>query len=234
MSLYVAGLDLGQTTDPSALCIIEIDGTPVQLPYEGEVLGLPSTEWLYTKILPVRRFYVRHVERFKLDLKYTDIISMVRQRMAGVPRPWYLAVDKTGVGAGVIEMMAAMNPIAIMITAGSTITMTEGLIGGNCGWNVPKRDLIASAQVAMQNRVMKFAETPYKEAIVKELQNFKMKLTKAGSDTYEAWRESDHDDLVLALSIGCWTGTEILRQREMQTREAIRQSAVKEYQISPV
>ncbi len=29
--------------------------------------------------------------------------------------------------------------------------------------------------------------------MVEELQNFRIKFTKAGNDTYEAWRESDHN-----------------------------------------
>ena len=33
-----------------------------------------------------------------------------------------------------------------------------------------------------------------------------MKITTAGNDTYEAWRESDHDDLVLAAAFACWYG----------------------------
>ena len=33
-----------------------------------------------------------------------------------------------------------------------------------------------------------------------------MKITLAGNDTYEAWRESDHDDLVLAAALATWFG----------------------------
>ncbi len=42
--------------------------------------------------------------------------------------------------------------------------------------------------------------------MIKELQNFKIKFTRAGNDTYEAWRESDHDDLVLAAAMAAWFG----------------------------
>jgi hypothetical protein len=41
--------------------------------------------------------------------------------------------------------------------------------------------------------------------LVKELENFKVKVsTRTAHDSYEAWRESDHDDLVLALALACW------------------------------
>ncbi len=42
--------------------------------------------------------------------------------------------------------------------------------------------------------------------MIEELQNFRIKFTRAGNDTYEAWRESDHDDLVLAAAMAAWFG----------------------------
>ena len=47
--------------------------------------------------------------------------------------------------------------------------------------------------------------------MIEELQNFKVKFTRAGNDTYEAWRESDHDDLVLAAAMAAWFGEKKLR-----------------------
>jgi hypothetical protein len=45
----------------------------------------------------------------------------------------------------------------------------------------------------------------YAELLEKELQNFKMKQNlQTGHDTYEAWREGDHDDLVLSASIAAY------------------------------
>jgi hypothetical protein len=39
----------------------------------------------------------------------------------------------------------------------------------------------------------------------RELQHFKVKInTQTGHDSYEAWRESDHDDLVLAIALSLW------------------------------
>ena len=47
---------------------------------------------------------------------------------------------------------------------------------------------------------------PEAAQLVEELQNFKIKVTLAGNDTYEAWRDSDHDDLVLAAAMAAWYG----------------------------
>ena len=38
-----------------------------------------------------------------------------------------------------------------------------------------------------------------------ELLNFKRKIDlRSAHDSYELWRESDHDDLVLATALACW------------------------------
>jgi len=44
----------------------------------------------------------------------------------------------------------------------------------------------------------------YIKEFVEELQNFKLKITKSANDTYEAWRESVHDDLVLSVGMAVW------------------------------
>lgn len=33
---------------------------------------------------------------------------------------------------------------------------------------------------------------------------FKVKISTSGHDSYEAWREGDHDDLVLAALLALW------------------------------
>jgi hypothetical protein len=42
------------------------------------------------------------------------------------------------------------------------------------------------------------------ETLEMELQNFRVKITAAANETFEAWRERDHDDLVLALALAAW------------------------------
>ena len=69
---------------------------------------------------------------------------------------------------------------------------------------VPKRELVGTLVALYQTGRLKTAEdlllTP---ALTKELVNFKLKVNlETGHDSYEAWRESDHDDLVLAVAGG--------------------------------
>ncbi len=69
----------------------------------------------------------------------------------------------------------------------------------------PKRDLVAKVQSLLQTGALKIAETlALADVLTSELLAFRAKISRAGRDTYEAWRESDHDDLVLALALACW------------------------------
>ena len=43
--------------------------------------------------------------------------------------------------------------------------------------------------------------------------NLKVKINIAtGHHSYEAWREGDHDDLVLAVAMACWCGERYMRK----------------------
>ena len=57
----------------------------------------------------------------------------------------------------------------------------------------------------MQTKRLKVASA-LREAriLIQELSTFKVKITLAGNETFEAWRERDHDDLVLALAVAVW------------------------------
>jgi hypothetical protein len=77
---------------------------------------------------------------------------------------------------------------------------------------VPKRDLAGGIQVALQTSRLKIAAgLPDTQVLVQELQNFRVKISLAGHDSYgagtgEEWRVGAHDDLVLAVAIALWVG----------------------------
>jgi hypothetical protein len=52
--------------------------------------------------------------------------------------------------------------------------------------------------------------------LVKELMNFRVKITAHANDTYDAWREETHDDLVLALAMACWYRGQMMKRHQMQ------------------
>jgi hypothetical protein len=51
---------------------------------------------------------------------------------------------------------------------------------------------------------------PEAELLVKELQNFKVKITAAANEVFGEWREGQHDDLVLATALAAWAGERAL------------------------
>jgi hypothetical protein len=71
---------------------------------------------------------------------------------------------------------------------------------------VPKRNLGSRAVAPFEGKRLKIAKgMRLVPELVKELENFKVKVSlRTAHDFYEAWRESDHDDLVLALALACW------------------------------
>jgi hypothetical protein len=91
------------------------------------------------------------------------------------------------------------------------------------GLRVPKRDLASAPLVLMQNQQLKIAqEMPLAETLRKELLSFKVKINIATAhDSYEAWREGDHDDLMLAVAMACWCGERCLRKRDSLPRPGI-------------
>ena len=151
--------------------------------------------------------FVRHLERYPLGTKYGDIVTSVRRLLFREPfrrrlRYTRLLADKTGVGAAVIDGFyeKGVYPIGITIHGGSAVTEEVG------GFRVPKRDLVASVQTQLQNGRLKIApEMELAPVLKSELLNFKVKIDPATAhDSYEHWREDDHDDLVLATALACW------------------------------
>ena len=204
--IYVAGLDLGQAQDYSAMVIIEARGTD------------RAAERVRVEGLPLTRLDIRHIERFPLGTKYRQIAVDVGARLRRVPRPCYLVVDQTGVGNGVIELLAHLSPIGVTITAGAEVQ--EG--NGPQDYRVPKRDLVARLQVGLQNGVFRIAQgLPHAEILTRELLNFRAKISLAGHDTYEAWRESDHDDLVLAAGLASWGANLIFAMWQLQAQQRL-------------
>ena len=74
---------------------------------------------------------------------------------------------------------------------------------GGGGYHVPKRDLVTTLQVLLQSGRLKVAsDLKLAKVLVDEMLNFKVKINvKTAHDSYEAWREGIHDDLVLAVAL---------------------------------
>ena len=139
---------------------------------------------------------VRHLERIPLGTPYPEQVGHIVKLYSRVKNP-VLVIDKTGVGRPVSDLLAKLNPIGISIHGGNEETRD----GKN--WHVPKRDLIHGLMISYQNGDIKVSSAlPDADTLTRELTNFKLKVNiKTGHDSYEAWREGVHDDLVLSVAM---------------------------------
>lgn len=185
---YIVGLDLGQPHEFTALAVLERSSP------KGE--AKTRDDWHYT---------VPHLHRFPVGTPYTAIIPHVLELTNDGPlRGAPIVVDRTGVGAAVVETLhqapRSGSLIPVTISAGQVATQQE-----DYSFLVPKKDLASHVQVLLQHRRLKFAKSlPEVALLVRELQNFKVKVSLAATDSMEAWREGAQDDLVLAVALACW------------------------------
>jgi hypothetical protein len=209
---YVLGLDLGQASDYTALAVLQRTWTPAPREKDireilcGSVIRQPRDSDPKPKRDPPRFCYgVRHLRRWPLGTAYTAIVPDVVNLVATSELEGSaLAVDQTGVGAAVVDMLRQAGPKAslspVLITGGHEITR-DGYT-----WHVPKKELVSTLQVLLQYRRLKIANLPERELLAKELLAFRVKITTAANETFEAWRERDHDDMVLAVALAAWLG----------------------------
>jgi hypothetical protein len=187
-STWTLGLDLGQANDFTAFAAVE------------RVQAITTTGDEDDGI-----FLVRHLERLALGTPYPRqverVSEIVRQPALGAAT---LVIDQTGVGRAVFDMFAAadlpVDLVGVSIHGGDTVARD----GGN--YRVPKRDLVAVMAVLLATGRLKIAEAlPEAQTLTAELLNFRVKLDPTTAhDSYAAWREGQHDDLVLAVALACW------------------------------
>jgi phage FluMu gp28-like protein len=170
------GVDLGKRRDHTAIAIVE--------KWRDELL-------------------VRHLERVPLGTSYTGVVARVVEIVQRVGS-CAVAVDGTGVGEPVVDALRRTG-MGCEITA-VTITGGEKQTRNGLRYSVPKQDLIAVVQMAMEKGQLKVArKLEDAGALVKELQNVRMTAglaagkVRIGADGY-----GEHDDLVIALALACW------------------------------
>jgi hypothetical protein len=186
MSSYVVGLDLGQSRDFSALCVVERTGEGIA----------PRTEEHYA---------VRHLERWPLGVLYPQIVAEVLALLDTPPlsRSVPLVVDQTGVGRAVCDLFrtGGVRPHGCTITGGDEANREDPY-----NLKVPKRQLVSTMVACFQTGRLKIAEgLDLAPALIRELSTMRVKVNLAtGNDAYEHWRASDHDDIALAVGIAVW------------------------------
>ena len=217
---YCVGVDLGQASDYTAIAVVE---EPVWIVERWAFdLLADKTGWvspadlLPSQVHRARAFnqhygrpakpplHLRHLERMR-HVGYPVVIDRVRELLARPPLSTHrtaLLVDFGGVGRAVVDQMeqAGLRPYAVTITGGEKVTV----LNGGRELRTPKRELIAATQLALQSGRLSIAQDlPDAATLVAELLAFRVKISAAGHDSYEA-RTGEHDDMVLAASLAVW------------------------------
>jgi hypothetical protein len=151
------------------------------------------------------QYAVRHLKRFPIGTAYAEIVEAVAN-LSREPtlKHTTLLVDLTGIGNLILRLLhgakIAARIVPITITAGQSAAVDDS--GAH---QVPKKDLVTCLQLLLQGRRLKIAkDLPDADLLLRELQNFRMKTVPLGNDPLIAWREGQHDDLVLAVALACW------------------------------
>lgn len=194
---YILGLDLGQASDPSALTVTEKE-TPYVSARHGREHGDPS-------------YAVVHIDRFDLGTPYPEVVRRTAavQRAPETGEDPSLVMDATGVGAPVVDDFKeeGLDPVEIIFTSGDSVT-SEGKT-----YKVPKADLATTVQVLLQTGRLAIAEDlDHAGQLVREMKQFRVKVTDAGHARFEHAAESDSDDVLLSLACALWYGENAVQQ----------------------
>lgn len=204
---YVLAVDVGQSNDYTALVIVHSHGAD-----------------------DARQHDLVRAERFR-QLPYPEQVRRIRDRYGDLQQharashvhsSVELVVDATGVGKPVLDAMKeqGLRPRGVIITGGDTSKHADGMD------RVPKRELVTTLQVALQAKRLWIAEgIPLADVLVREFRGFRVKIGQSGHARFGndvgAWREAEHDDLVLATALAVWT----LERRRSMTRDMRRRVA---------
>ncbi len=201
---YIAGLDLGQAGDFTALSVLHCQRGVMDAGTELERhCGLSEG-----KQTPVEFIDIRFLERLPLGTSYLAIVDYAKQLLSRPPlcgdtntSAAELVVDASGCGRPVADLFdaAGLKPIKVVITAGLEVTYA----GFNC-WHVSKSHLISTVDAALHSGKLRIAaQLTEANALAEELKDFRRKVSDAGRQSFAA-RASAHDDLVLSVSLCCW------------------------------
>ncbi len=197
------GVDLGQRRDPTAISVVEI------VDIDGD-----ETRW---------RYEARHIERLPLGTLYTAVADRVaeiernavqtaRQRQLGrfsADPDVFLQtfIDATGaVPALDFFRERGLDVVPCYFTHGDR--RTEGVDSeGRAQATVGKAWLVNRLQsLAQSDRLRLPPNHPEAAAMIRELQDYEIKIDQNANDRYGAFKVGSHDDLVTSLGLAVqWT-----------------------------
>jgi hypothetical protein len=184
-SLYV-GVDIGRSADPTAIV--------VEMVYRPSDVTQPNS-WL-----PLRH-RILWIQRVPLGRPWQEIVEAIAVTAEGAAAlgPTMIAVDATGLGNPVVEMLRARCRVSLR-----AITLTGGtkVVQEGYEMSVPKRDVVTTLECVVQSRRHECVpDCPSQQDLITELKSFNYSLA-GGHLTYEA--RQGHDDLCMAWAMALW------------------------------
>lgn len=183
---YLIGLDLGQQNDYTVISVFNLTF------FEDPIESL--------------RYDLLFLVKFPLRLSYPKIVKNIKDfidEFFSVSKDYLMIVDYTGVGRPIVDLFRESNIDVVALN----------IIGGNSvNWNndkqvnVPKKELISSLQIVLQEKRIRIADDVYHlEDLKREFINFRGSFTSHGNAKFGGIIGS-HDDIVLSIGLPIWFG----------------------------
>lgn len=208
------GIDVGQVTDPTAICVCE--GTQVdtgKIRYRGkQTLGHHDDRgnWIPpTGIEKVLRseYTVRYITRLPLGTGYPEVAVAIADMLCNdlfQKRDVRVLIDVTGVGRPVYQDLIkeiGLRPPCKHIKI-KPITFTRGEKYNRATGVLAKAFLVSRLQSLLQGKRFHAPAIPEVKAMCDELLVYEIKVSDEGKDTYGA-ETGKHDDLATAAGLAC-------------------------------
>lgn len=186
--MIIAGIDIGQAQDHTALSIVRRIPLPVP------------------KYNRKHQYALVYLEEIPLGTPYPDQIDWLVSKLSSpAVKGCKCGVDYTGVGRPIFDLLKKAKPPArlfsMLTTAGTNITFDKD----KREYHIPKREQVSLLQVLMESNLLLWSDSlALGEKLADQLKKYQMKQTEAKNHIYGAM--TGNDDLVSATMSAVWLG----------------------------
>lgn len=190
---------------------------PVQIGIDcgqiGDSTAVAVSEW--TTRDDGQHFMVRRLERLPLGLPYPEQAKRIVQMLEGLramSAKWQAegtgvmdiltTLDVTGVGRGLFDLLTERGETVTPVTITSTERLTQR---DDLEWSCGKSILVSNLLIGIQRGAIHLPQGTEAEALLSELQSFRLEQTPSGRMTFNA-KSGAHDDLITALGLSTLPG----------------------------
>ena len=206
------GIDVGQITDPSSVCVAECSQVDTGKVRYDRVQTLAHFDdrgvWIpATGIEPVVRteYTVRFIQRLPLGTSYPDVADYLANLLCNKQferRRMRCLIDVTGIGRAIFDLLKAeielrkelrevsLQPVSFV--HGEKYNRSTGTLG--------KAYLVSRLQSLLQSGRVHAPDTAEVKAMLEELHVYEIKVSQEGKEQFGAV-QGRHDDLATALGL---------------------------------